>query len=65
MAEDDGCLVASSALDVHKVGVRSRHQSFKFVFLLFGLESRVQQVSVHVVEPKIRKYFIKLSQVIT
>ena len=27
VAEDDGSLVASSALDVHEVGVRRRHQS--------------------------------------
>lgn len=54
MAEDDGSLVASSALDVHEVGVGSGHQSFEFVVLLFSLESGVKEVSIHVLAKNIK-----------
>ena len=47
VAEDDCCLVASSALNIHKVGVGSRHKSLKFVFVLFSFKGRVKQISVH------------------
>ena len=47
MAEDDGSLVASSALDVHEVGVGGGHESLDLVFLLFGVEGWVEQVTVH------------------
>ncbi len=54
MAEDDGGLVASSALDVHEVGVGGGHQSFEFVALLFGLEGGVKEVSIHVLAKNIK-----------
>ncbi len=54
MAEDDGSLVASSALDVHEVGVGGGHQSFEFVVLLFSLESGVKEVSIHVLAKNIK-----------
>ena len=47
MTEENGSLIASSALYVDVVRVRSRDQSLEFVLLLFGLEGGVKQVSVH------------------
>ena len=47
VAEDDGGLVAASALHVHEVGVGGRHQSLQFVGLSFALEGGVKEISVH------------------
>jgi len=47
MTEDDCSLVATSALDVHKIRVGGWDKSFKFVALSFVLEGRVQQISIH------------------
>jgi hypothetical protein len=47
MAEQNGGLVATSAFDVHVVGVGGRNQSLKLVSLLFGLKGGVEKVSVH------------------
>ena len=54
MAEDDCSLVASSALDVHEVGVGGGDQSFEFVALLFSLKSGVKEVSIHVLAKNIK-----------
>lgn len=47
MAEDYCSLVASSALDVHEVGVGSGHEALEFVGLTLLLEGGVEEVSVH------------------
>ena len=47
VAEDHCGLVAASALDVHEVGVGGGHESLDLVFLLFGVEGGVEQVTVH------------------
>ena len=47
MAEDDCGLVASSALDVHEVGVGRGHEALEFVGLALLLEGWVKEVSVH------------------
>ena len=41
VAEDHGSFVASSAFDVHEVGVGGRDEPFEFVVLFFGLEGGV------------------------
>lgn len=47
VAEHDWGLVASSALDVHEVGVGSWHQSFQFVGLSLLFKSWVKNISFH------------------
>jgi hypothetical protein len=47
MTEDHCGLVAASALDVHEVGVGSRHQTLQLVALSFSLEGGVKEISVH------------------
>ena len=47
MAEDHCGFVASSALDIHEVGVGGGHESFQLVGLSLVFESGVEEVSVH------------------
>jgi len=54
VAEDHCGLVASSAFDVHEVGVGGRHESLQFVALLLGLEGGVKEVSVHILAKNIK-----------
>ena len=48
MAKHNIGLAASSTLHIHEVGVRSGDESLEFVGLALLLDSRVQEVSVHV-----------------
>ena len=52
MTEDDGGFVASSALDVHEVGVGGGHESLQLVGLTFGFEGGVKEVSIHLWQQK-------------
>ena len=54
MTEDDGGFVASSALDVHEVGVGGGHESLQLVGLTFGFEGGVKEVSIHVLAKNIK-----------
>ena len=47
MAENDWSLVASSAFDVHEVGVGSGHQSFQFVLFSLLFEGGVENIAFH------------------
>ena len=47
MAEDDIGLTASTALNVHEIGVRGGDKSFKLVGLALLLDGGVEEVSVH------------------
>ena len=51
VAEDHGGLAASSAPNIHEVGVGAGHQSLQLVGLSLVLDGGVQQVSVHLWMP--------------
>ena len=47
MTEDDSCLVASSAFNIHEIAVGRWHQPFQFMGLPFAFEGGVKEISVH------------------
>lgn len=47
MAEDGGCLIASSTLHIHEVGVGGRNEPLEFMLLLLRFICWMKEVSLH------------------